>query len=639
MSKRIVWVLSAALFTLLLVLGLAPVALAGSWSDVPDSLLASYGVSETQVKDISSGYPDGTFRPSKSITRAQFVKMADAAFGVTPLASASATFSDVPTTHFYHPEIEAAYAAGLVNGVGGGLFGPERNLSREQAIAIIARRVAQQDGFSLSALTEAQIAGALGAYADGPLVSTPLREEMAHALIKGITKGNAQGNLAPQAQIGRLAAATLLVRATAPIVTPAAPTLSALSPTSGPTAGGTLVTLTGSNFTGASAVSFGATPAATFTVVSSTQITAVSPAQAAGPVNVRVTTTAGTSENTAADDFTYTESSTAPATPTVTSWPTASTITPGAALSESTLSGGSASVPGSFAFAAPSTVPAAAGSYSAPVIFTPTDTAAYTTVTGTVTVEVNASTGSAPVITSLEAETVTPTTGAPYVAGPTAGGNTVTILGSGLTGVTGVSFGGTAATSFTVVSATRITAVAPSAPAGAVDVTVTRSGAVSNGLEYAYVIWAVTGNVKGKTAESETVAMAGATVTLRVSANDPLFNAHYDPAHDDNIIGVAITSEDGEYSISTASFKGAPLPIGTRVETAAQKTGQKSVLQFGIYDRPHALVNFWDYYSTTKWGLNPDGESWGGRALPYDDGSIPGLPNEYLTPNYWEPIE
>ncbi len=78
---------------------------------------------------------------------------------------------------------------------------------------------------------------------------------------------------------------------------------------------------------------------------------------------------------------------------------------------------------------------------------------------------------------------------------------------------------------------------------------------------------------------------------------------------------------------------------GTMVEITAQKTGQKSVLQFGTYDRPHALVNFWDYFSTAKWGLNPDGESWGGRALPYDDGTIPGLPNEYLTPNYWEPIE
>jgi len=274
---------------------------------------------------------------------------------------------------------------------------------------------------------------------------------MAYALIKGITKGNAQGDLVPQAQIGRLAAATLLVRAATP-ATPAAPRVSALSPGSGPTSGGTVVTITGSDFTGASAVSFGATPATTFTVVSATQITATSPAQAVGSVDVRVTTAAGTSANTAADDFSYTQSSTTPATPTITTWPNASDIILGEALSESTLSGGSASVPGSFAFAAPSTIPADAGSYSASVIFTPTDTAAYTTVTGAVTVTVTA--------------TDTPPDEAPTVYGIAPsdglveGGTSVTILGSGFSGATGVSFG-SAAAGFTVVSDTEITAVAP----------------------------------------------------------------------------------------------------------------------------------------------------------------------------------
>ena len=62
-----------------------------------------------------------------------------------------------------------------------------------------------------------------------------------------------------------------------------------LSPTSGPAAGGTLVTITGTGFTGATAVDFGTTPATNLTVVSDTTITADSPA-GTGVVNVTVTT-------------------------------------------------------------------------------------------------------------------------------------------------------------------------------------------------------------------------------------------------------------------------------------------------------------------------------------------------------------
>lgn len=73
----------------------------------------------------------------------------------------------------------------------------------------------------------------------------------------------------------------------------AAPTFSHISPTSGPAAGGTLVTLTGSNLTNATGVSFGGVPGTSVTVVSAGQITAVTPAHAAGVVDVTVSTPAG----------------------------------------------------------------------------------------------------------------------------------------------------------------------------------------------------------------------------------------------------------------------------------------------------------------------------------------------------------
>lgn len=83
------------------------------------------------------------------------------------------------------------------------------------------------------------------------------------------------------------------------------PAVSSLAPASGPEAGGTVVVITGTGFTGATEVAFGATPAAAFTVDSDTQITATAPA-GTGAVDVRVTTDGGSSDTSGAgDDFTY----------------------------------------------------------------------------------------------------------------------------------------------------------------------------------------------------------------------------------------------------------------------------------------------------------------------------------------------
>ena len=79
------------------------------------------------------------------------------------------------------------------------------------------------------------------------------------------------------------------------------------------------------------------------------------------------------------------------ATPTVSTWPSASTITYGQTLASSTLTGGTASIPGSFAFTAPSTSPNA-GTAAQSVTFTPTDASNYNTVTNTVNVTVDKAT-------------------------------------------------------------------------------------------------------------------------------------------------------------------------------------------------------------------------------------------------------
>jgi len=82
------------------------------------------------------------------------------------------------------------------------------------------------------------------------------------------------------------------------------PTVTGISPSSGPAGGGASVTIIGTGFTGVTAVNFGTVPATSYTVVNPTTITATTP-PGAGAVDVTVVTSAGRSATTPSDLYTY----------------------------------------------------------------------------------------------------------------------------------------------------------------------------------------------------------------------------------------------------------------------------------------------------------------------------------------------
>ncbi|SFN92735.1 Putative Ig domain-containing protein, partial [Thioclava dalianensis] len=88
------------------------------------------------------------------------------------------------------------------------------------------------------------------------------------------------------------------------LVAQGAPAISAISPTTGSAAGGTSVTISGSQLAGVTSVSFGGTAATSFTVESDSQITAIAPA-GSGVRHISVTSPGGSSASTGADQFTY----------------------------------------------------------------------------------------------------------------------------------------------------------------------------------------------------------------------------------------------------------------------------------------------------------------------------------------------
>ena len=84
------------------------------------------------------------------------------------------------------------------------------------------------------------------------------------------------------------------------------PTVTKISPKSGPEKGGTVVTITGTNFTSESTVAFGSIPATNVKMISPTEMVATSPEEAAGvTVNVIVKNVGGTSGVSSEDKFTY----------------------------------------------------------------------------------------------------------------------------------------------------------------------------------------------------------------------------------------------------------------------------------------------------------------------------------------------
>lgn len=168
----------------------------------------------------------------------------------------------------------------------------------------------------------------------------------------------------------------------------------------------------------------------------------------------------------------------------------------------------------------------------------------------------------APIITS-----VSPT------SGPAAGGNTVTISGTGFAVGATVTFGGTAATNVTVAGSTTITAVAPAHASGAVNVVVTNPGGQSatstNAYSYAAAPAPTVSGVNpasGPTAGGTSVTIsgtgfaAGATVTLGgtaatgVAVNSSTTITAVTPAHAAGAVDVVVTNANGQNGSKTNAF-------------------------------------------------------------------------------------
>jgi len=228
-----------------------------------------------------------------------------------------------------------------------------------------------------------------------------------------------------------------------------APAVSGLGTNSGSTAGGTLVTVSGSGFTAADAVMFGAVPATSFTIISDSSVTAIAPAQAAGTVDVTLAGPTGNSVVGSSDQFTYSAASN----PTVTALsPTSGSVNGGTVVTiiryKPYRSHGSLAA-ASFTGVSSTTILASEpAKTSTRNVYVTVTTAGGTSSTGSAS-QFDNTTGTTPSITALSPS-----------SGPVGGGNTVTFTGVGFTGTSQVTYGG-GQVPFTVLSDTALSVTMP----------------------------------------------------------------------------------------------------------------------------------------------------------------------------------
>lgn len=147
---------------------------------------------------LMNGYGDHSFKPDRTLTRAQFAQILYNKEG-RPAAAGGAPFTDVPDGAWCAPAIAWAAERGIAGGYGGGLFGPDDAITREQ-LAVMLWRYAGSPAAPDGGL----------AFVDAEQIGTHAREALGWATRTGVMNGKGGGVLDPKGPATRAQTAQML---------------------------------------------------------------------------------------------------------------------------------------------------------------------------------------------------------------------------------------------------------------------------------------------------------------------------------------------------------------------------------------------------------------------------------------------
>ncbi|MCC3374257.1 Ig-like domain-containing protein [Cohnella sp. REN36] len=151
---------------------------------------------------IAFGYPDGTFRPDRSITRAEFTAMLVRALGLKRIDGDVPALSDWGELRDWSREgIGAAWQAGIVSGYGDGSFRPDAEITRVEMTVMIVRALGGVSG-----------SGGNTSFADEAAIPAWARGDVAIARERGIVQGRSGNRFDPLASATRAESVALLMR-------------------------------------------------------------------------------------------------------------------------------------------------------------------------------------------------------------------------------------------------------------------------------------------------------------------------------------------------------------------------------------------------------------------------------------------
>jgi len=179
-------------------------------------------------KGLIKGYPDGTFKPDQHVTRAEFMTLANRAFGYS--AVVPITYTDVKAGSWYAPEVAKAKGAGYISGYPDGTMKPENPITREEVATIVAR---------IKNLTSA--ANAADKYTDASSISSWSKGQVGAVTSAQIMQGYPAGSFMPQGLMTRaevVVASDNTLQYTAPVANIAVRAITVTPTTMALTAGG-----------------------------------------------------------------------------------------------------------------------------------------------------------------------------------------------------------------------------------------------------------------------------------------------------------------------------------------------------------------------------------------------------------------
>ena len=177
------------------------------FNDVPESYWAYDAIQYVYGEGLMAGTSGSTFSPEGTTTRGQIVTILWRLSG-SPVVNYLMDFDDVDPAAYYAEAIRWATSEGIAGGYGGGVFGPDDPITREQ-LAVMLHRYAQHEGYDVSIGEDTNILS----YADAFDVSEYAVSALQWACGAGIISGTGDGStLSPQGRATRAQAATVLMR-------------------------------------------------------------------------------------------------------------------------------------------------------------------------------------------------------------------------------------------------------------------------------------------------------------------------------------------------------------------------------------------------------------------------------------------